>query len=346
VGIGDSSPHSFGTNQSGLTISDGVGGCIRLKNDTGTANFDIENGGGAGTNLNSVNAFPLKFSTNNAEAMRIDSSGNVGIGTSSPTTKLQVKSSSYPYVRVTNDGYMGLDIGQADSSSDDLSGAGLIKLRDNAPLAFYTSDLERMRIDADGAVSVNTTESDFKLNVNGTASAHFGDSYDPMNYGAVQITRPRNQPDNKFHLSMIRNGQHVVGMGFLRNSSTFAIQNNEDNTAPGVSLEPSQTSWGTTSDERKKNIIGNLEDATAKLADWRTVYFRYKTDEEDYPQRLGLIAQDIQKTVPEAVSIIEDEENTLHVRYTELVPVLVKAIQEQQALIESLTERIIQLENN
>ena len=145
---------------------------------------------------------------------------------------------------------------------------------------------------------------------------------------------------------MIRNGQFVVGMGFLRNSNTFAIQNNDDNTAPGVSLEPSQTSWGTTSDERKKNIIGNLEDATAKLADWRTVYFRYKTDEEDYPQRVGLIAQDIQKTVPEAVSIIEDEENTLHVRYTELVPVLVKAIQEQQALIESLTERIIQLENN
>ena len=77
VGIGESSPHSFGVNQSGLTISDGTGGCIRLKNDAGTVNFDIENGGGGGINLNSVNAYPLKFSTSNTERMRILSSGGI-----------------------------------------------------------------------------------------------------------------------------------------------------------------------------------------------------------------------------------------------------------------------------
>ena len=83
VGIGTSSPHSFGTNQSGITISDGTGGCIRLKNDAGSVNFDIENGGGGGINLNSVNAFPLKFSTSNTERMRIDSSGNLLVGKTS-----------------------------------------------------------------------------------------------------------------------------------------------------------------------------------------------------------------------------------------------------------------------
>ena len=90
VGIGETSPHSFGSGQSGLTISDGTGGCIRLKNDAGTANFDIENGGGLGTNLNSVNSFPLRFSTNNTERMRIASNGNVGIGTASPSAKINV----------------------------------------------------------------------------------------------------------------------------------------------------------------------------------------------------------------------------------------------------------------
>jgi len=80
VGIGESSPHSFGVNQSGLTISDGTGGCIRLKNDAGTVNFDIENGGGGGINLNSVNAYPLKFSTSNTERMRINTSGHLLVG--------------------------------------------------------------------------------------------------------------------------------------------------------------------------------------------------------------------------------------------------------------------------
>ena len=65
----------------------------------------------------------------------VDNNNNrVGVGTSSPTAALNVESSSYPYVRVTNTGYTGLDIGQADASE---GGAGLIKLRDAADMDFY-----------------------------------------------------------------------------------------------------------------------------------------------------------------------------------------------------------------
>jgi len=51
---------------------------------------------------------------------------------------------------------------------------------------------------------------------------------------------------------------------------------------------------------------------------------------------LGLIAQEFQELIPEIVSTGDDAEKTLGMRYAELVPVLIKAIQEQQAIIETL----------
>jgi hypothetical protein len=115
----------------------------------------------------------LRFSAggvNNSHVV-IDTSGNVGIGTDSPTAKLNVKSSSYPYVRVTNDGYTGLDIGQADSSE---GGAGLIKLRDAADMDFYTADIQRMRISSTGNIGIGTGTVDplRKLHLKDTGDVH------------------------------------------------------------------------------------------------------------------------------------------------------------------------------
>ena len=91
--------------------------------------------------------------TVDTDTLVVDAANNrVGVGIDVPATALNVKSSSYPYVRVTNDGYTGLDLGQADSSE---GGAGLIKLRDSASMKFYTADLERLEIASDGNVNVN-----------------------------------------------------------------------------------------------------------------------------------------------------------------------------------------------
>jgi hypothetical protein len=290
----------------------------------------------------------MKFGVNGGDRLVIDSSGNVGIGTNSPTTKLQVTGT----LHLTGAGTFpatgeGLEIVPAVAGGNNFiqaysrtaSAFQILKIGSSVTM-FETGGSERMRIDSSGEILIGRTSSIAALvgitSASGSASINCGDAADGTAYGIVQICRAGDQPDNKFHLSFIRTGQKIAGMGFLDNSNTFAIQNSSNNTGAGVGLTDGATSWSTVSDERKKNIVGNVEDALAKLADWRTVYFKYKTDEEDTPQRVGLIAQDVLATLPEVVSAEEDELKTLQVRYTETVPLLVKAIQELKAELDSV----------
>jgi hypothetical protein len=101
----------------------------------------------------------------------------------------------------------------------------------------------------------------------------------------------------------------------------------------GVYLANAGTSWTSASDERVKDIIEPIENATEKLSNWRTVVGKYKTD-LDGVRRSFLIAQDVLATFPEAVDT--SDENEYGVRYQDTIPVLVKAIQEQQAIITQL----------
>lgn len=82
---------------------------------------------------------------------------------------------------------------------------------------------------AGGNVAISTTLSSWNLRVDG--DTHLGDDLDNNKYGLVQIVRAGNQGDNKFHQSFVRNGHIVFGMGFLNNSSVFAIQNGNNNTS-------------------------------------------------------------------------------------------------------------------
>ena len=115
----------------------------------------------------------------------------------------------------------------------------------------------------------------------------------------------------------------------------------------GVSLTSGATSWASASDERLKDIIEPITDAANKVSQLRAVIGKYKTDEEG-TRRPFLIAQDVQAVLPEAVTegrnSKDDETEYLQVAYTEVIPLLVAAIKEQQALITTLTTRITALE--
>ena len=100
------------------------------------------------------------------------------------------------------------------------------------------------------------------------------------------------------------------------------------------------------SDKRLKENIEPIENAVEKVKaisgvrfDWTEDYIKERGGEDDYFLRkkdVGVIAQEIQEVLPEAVA--EREDTTLAVRYEKIVPLLIEAIKEQQKEIDKLKE--------
>ena len=112
-------------------------------------------------------------------------------------------------------------------------------------------------------------------------------------------------------------------------TSRYYVQNS----GGGVYLSTAATSWTSVSDERKKDIIEPITDAANKVSTLRAVIGKYKTDAEG-TRRSFLIAQDVQAVLPEAVDANNSDE--LGVQYTDVIPLLVAAIKELKAEIDTL----------
>jgi hypothetical protein len=143
----------------------GIGTFITFKNDSNTDGFDIGhlNGGGAGAYIYQRANQPIIIGTNNAERMRITSSGNVGIGTTAPDRDPSGTRS------------LAISGGGSLAASLDLYGNGgrnyAIFTGGAGALGFFdlTAGSERMRITSAGSVLVGTTSDNGagKLQVDG-----------------------------------------------------------------------------------------------------------------------------------------------------------------------------------
>jgi hypothetical protein len=121
----------------------------------------------------------------------------------------------------------------------------------------------------------------------------------------------------------------------------------------GVGLADGANAWSTSSDERLKNIDSDITNGLDAVLAMRPIRFRYKTDEADFPMRVGLTAQSVQTHIPEAVNEVPDfapdgksllDTTHLELRITETIPALVNAIQILTARLDTALARIAELE--
>ena len=192
---------------------------------------------------------------------------------------------------------------------------------------------ERMRITSGGNVIINGTTAAYSstnrgnLTISGSASSLLGFHNGTSQTGYIY----NDYSANLFQWYSVSNNIQVV-----------AVSN-------GVQLSSGATSWSSVSDERLKNITGNIENAIESLMTLRTIKHTWKSDETN-KENLGLIAQDVQKVFPQVIDInklpsklddeYKDDTEYLAVRYTELIPVLVKAIQELSQQNQDLKARL------
>jgi hypothetical protein len=108
----------------------------------------------------------------------------------------------------------------------------------------------------------------------------------------------------------------------------------------GVLATSGATSWATTSDSNLKNVIAPITNATSSFDAVTPVYYSWKSDDSNI-QQVGVIAQEIQQVVPEAIGSFSIGSNDyLSVRYTELIPHLIAAVKELSARLSNVEAKL------
>lgn len=352
--------------------------------------------------LGSKNKFSLQFITNNAERMRIDASGGVGIGNKSPTKA-------------------GLVVDKAAGNTNAIFGSNTagISIVSNNPSLYFNSYYNNCGINLangfSGALGFNTSDGSFGFYSTPAAVAAGGiaSGVNRMiitNNGSVGIgtTTPAARLDL---------GDAVGNTGLLVVKS-IPLDGSDDVTnavdaritdvfALGSAISASNDGWGDaiigssakgeglyveigntthyagffngpvfstgdfhTSDERLKQNIRDFSSALSIINQLHPKLYQYKKEGDYALMRLpegdhyGLIAQDVEKVLPNLVketafntrkakyytghkpSSSADTVEIKALNYTELIPILIKAVQEQEATIQELKQLVNKLQTS
>jgi hypothetical protein len=248
--------------------------------------------------------------------LTIDSSGNVGVGVTPANDKLLVSQT------------IGILLSGATSDLNFRNGSG--------------TGIQRIRYtDATGGLTIgsaNTTSYQIELGGSTTARAVTIDTSGNLLVGTTSAAgnRLNVQTASGDCTTLIKSQAANVNsaIDYVSSYGNHTIRKSGTASAVGVQLVSGATAWTTLSDETVKDIIEPIGNAVAKVGSLRSVIGKFKTDSEG-TRRSFLIAQDVKSVLPEAVDVV-GENNELGLRYTEVIPLLVAAIKELTARVQTL----------
>jgi hypothetical protein len=307
----------------------------------GDTDFNVLRSGVFG--IATFTARDMFFATNNTERIRITSGGNVGIGTTSPGSKLTVYNTSGTTLSLQKSSGAGaIDFGS------DTTTYALMESINGGGLAIYTGNgsiAERMRITSGGNLLVGTTsDSGNNFQVNGDAI--IGTSSVTSQFRFYRATNVAGLEIQGGSGSGSVAGSAYLRIGDVTNSRYWIQQiNNSYNYAywffdggswSNVSyLDKTTGVYVALSDKNKKKDFEVSTLGLNAVMGLKPTLYRMKTENETQ-KHLGFIAQEVKDFIPQAY---KDDKGFIGLDYQPIVAALTKAVQELKQELDTLKNK-------
>ena len=307
--------------------------------------------------------FQITDASADAQRVTIDTSGNVGIGTTTPGHKLDVNGSLHStYLNIADAIYH-----EGDTDT-------YIQFISSNTIRWVTGGTERIRLNSSGNVGIGTDNPGFTLDITGTGRATT-DFRAPIFYDTDNTAYYAN-PGGTSRLSAVQASNGTAGApayGFVNDTNNgmyyivtdtlaFSTAGSERlritaGGAMGLGVTPTNTAgrfeasndivaYSSSDKNWKKNII-NIDSPLRKISQINGVEFDWMEDEPIHGNKghdVGVIAQEIELVIPEAVQTRESGMKA--VQYDKIIPLLIESIKEQQKQIDELKAIVEKLQND
>jgi len=324
-----------------VTRSDVADDHSTISNEGGQFIISAATGGGGGT-------YPMLFKTAATERMRINSDGSVDVGAVANQTSA-----------VLNARFNGaaIEFGHGNNGAGYYGTAGSYGNNGQPYIGFSCYSQENLNLFTTTGAKGNIITGDLSGNLT-FAQVTTATAVDQSPENRMTLDASGNLLVGKTAASFTVLGAELRNSGQINSASTLDFLNMYSTSASAYrfyvtnagQINATSTSISAISDQRFKENIRDLDDGLSKVMQLKPRKFDWKEGKgADTKDARGFIAQEFEEVFPDLIAEWKDPAPEGEEPYKsvsqDLIPTLVKAIQEQQAIIEALTARIAALES-